>query len=356
VRESRFTSPRWFRLFACAGIVLAATVASLTADLKADDKDKEKPAAIIVPTRSPGNVFGDEESEFKFRVVTPRAVKGRVTWRLAEGTATIKTGEVDLNTNANAPADVSFKIAVPPVKDGVVLPTQLTLNVIEDNQTKPLASFAQDVWVFPKNAFADRSEWLKKLKITLYDPKGDTAKVLTAAMVPFEEARDVDAVAVVKEGVVIVGEGTSFKDERGLAGALLKLPIAGVVVLVLAPSSGEVLIPGVGGPAGGIEDMSFRREIVRKLDKRLDPNGWLPDGKVVASSVTVKMGEEAVGGEVAAGAGGWPWVEVRSDSGKGRWAFCGLGVIAKWDAGPTPRFLFVRMLEYLTDSETEKPN
>jgi hypothetical protein len=344
-------------LLACAAGVLAATLAAVSDPLQADDEDKdqEKHAAAIVRTRAPGNVFGEEESEFKFRVETQRAVKGRVTWRLAVGTATVKAGEVDLNADANAPADVSFKIAVPPVKDGVVLQTQLTVNVLEDKQTKPLASFAQDVWVFPKDAFADRSEWLKNLKITLYDPKGDTAKVLTAAKVPFEEARDVDALAAVKEGVVIVGEGVSFKDERGLAGVLHKLPSAGVVVLILAPSGGEVTIPGVGGPAGGLEDVSLRREIVRKLDKRLDPGGWLPDGKVIASSVTIKMGEETVGGEVSSGPGGWPWIEARAQTGKGRWAFCGVGIIAKWDAGPTPRFLFVRMLEYLTDSETEKP-
>lgn len=347
---------RCFRSLAGAAFILAIITAVSPAEVKADEKEKEKPAAVIVPTRAPGNVFGDEEHDFKFRIESQRAVKGRMVWRLATGTATVKTGEVDLDANANAPADVAFKITIPPVKDGVVFQTQLTLSVIEEKQAAPLATFMQDVWVFPKDPFADRKAWLKKLKITLYDSKGATSKILTAAMVPFEEARDVDAVAAVKEGVVIVGEGLSFKDERGLATALHKLPSAGVVVLVLAPSDGEVLIPGVGEGANGLDDITFRRHIVRKLDKRLDPDGWLPDGKIIASSATVKMGEEVISGVVAAGADGWPWIEAHSQNGKGRWVFCGLGVIAKWEAGPTPRFLFTRMLEYLTDSETEKPN
>lgn len=324
-----------FRLLAGACVILAAVLASAADEPKKDDKEKEKPAVAVAPTGAPGNVFGDEVHEFKFRVEVQRASKGRIAWRVAAGTATVKAGEVEYAATADAPAVVSIKVAVPPVKDGVVLHTRLTLSAIEDKQPKPVATYEQDLWVFPKDPFADRTEWVKKLKVTLYDPKGDTAKVLTAAKVPFEEARDVDAVIAVKEGVLLVGEGLSFKDERGLTAALHKLAADGRTVLILAPASGEVMIPGVGGPAAGFEDLSFRREIVRKLDKRLDPDGWPPDGKAVASSVVVKMGDDTTGGVVEAGPGGWPWVEARATAGKGRWALCGLGVIAKWDAGPT---------------------
>ena len=66
-----------------------------------------------------------------------------------------------------------------------------------------------------------------------------------------------------------------------------------------------MIVPGIGGPAG-LEDLTFRREIVRKLDKRLDPDGWPPDGKVVASSVTIQEGRRRRRG--------------RSDAGRGRLA------------------------------------
>lgn len=343
------------RLPAAACALLAVALTATGAGPRKDDKEKDAPAVAVVPTACPGNVFGDEVHEFKFRIDAQRASAGRVVWRVAAGTATVKAGEVAYTAAAGAPAAVTIAVAVPPVKDGVVLHTRLTLSVVEDKQAEPAAAFAQDLWVFPKDPFAGRTEWLKKLKITLYDPKGDTAKVFAAAKVPFEEARDVDAVAALKEGVLVVGEGLSFKDERGLSAALPKLAAAGLTVLILAPAGGEVVIPGVGGPAAEFGELSFRREIVRKLDKRLDPDGWPPDGKAVASSVVVKMGDDATAGVVEAGPGGWPWVEARARAGGGRWALCGLGVIAKWEAGPTPRFLFARMLEHLTDSETEQP-
>jgi hypothetical protein len=314
----------------------------------------EKPDATVAATKTRGNVFSGVENDFQFKVEAAKAVKGRAVWRVAAGAATVKTGEVAIDAAPGAPATVPVKFAVAEFDKPAILPTKLTVTVYADGQAKPVATYEQDLWVFPKDAFADKSEWLKKLKINLYDPtaKGATTKVLEAAKIPFEQLRSVEAVEGVTEGTVVIGEGVSFKEEKGLAAALQKLAAGGRAVLILAPSEGEVIVPGLGGPAG-LEDLTFRREIVRKLDKRLDPDGWPPDGKAVASSIKIKSGDDGVTGEVTAGPGGWPWVEAKY--GKGRWAVCGLGVIAKWDDGPTPRFFFARLLEYLTDSETEQP-
>jgi len=298
----------------------------------------------IVAVAAPGNAFGDAVTPFAFRVEAQNAVKGRLTWRLATGTATIKSGEAELAAGANA-----IKIAIPPVKDGVVLAAKLTLAAIETGKAKPTATLERDVWIFPQSPFADRGEWLKKLKISLFDPKGATAKLFDAEKIPFEEVRDVDAVAALKGGLLIVGEGVAFGDEKGLAAALHKHAAGGGTVLCLAPASGELAIPGIGSTPGELEDLTFTRGIVRKLDQRLDADGWLPDGKAIASTLTVKKGDDSAVGEIAPGPGGWTWAEANYGSGKGRWAICGLAIVAKWEAGPTPRFLFARMLEYLTD-------
>lgn len=320
---------------------------------RADDAKKaEKPDVGIVPVRAPGNVFGDGESAFRYRVEAGRAIKGRVTWRLASGTATIKAGEVALAAGPDAPADIAIKIPVPPVKDGVVLPTKLTVSVIEEKQIKASATLERDVWIFPPSAFADRTEWLKKLKITLYDPKGATEKLFTAEKIPFGEVRGVADIEAIKEGLLIVGEGIALDGEKGLGIALKKAASSGLTVLCLAPASGELAIPGLGS-AVDLEELTFRKDIVRKLDKRLDADGWPPDGQAIASTLTVKKGDDSAVGEVAAGPGGWPWVEARS--GTGRWAVCGYAIVAKWEAGPTPRYFFARMLEYLTDSKMEPP-
>lgn len=293
------------------------------------------PAATITPAPLKRNVFGDVEAVLRFRVEATRAVKGRVVWRVAEGSATVKVGEIDITATANAPADIVLKIAVPLVKDGVVAHWKLTVSVVEPDQRSPTATFEQDLWAFPRDPFAGRSAWLKKLRVSLFDPKGDTAKVLTAANVPFEQLQSADAVAGLKADVLVVGEGASFKDEKSLAAVLPKLAAAGVRVLILAPADGELVVPGIGA-ADGFDELAFRRDAVRRLDKRLDSNGWWAEARTLAANGAV-------------GTSGWPWAEARATGG-GRWVFCGLPLVANWDAHPAPRFLFARVLEYLTDS------
>lgn len=341
------TIARW--LAAVALLVVARPTAA------EDEKDAKNPPAAVVkiaPIAATRSVFGDREVEFKVRVTAPRAIEGRAVWRLALGTATVKAGEVALAAGPDAPATVALKLPIPPVKDGVVLHTRLTVSAT-DAKGAAVATFEQDLWVFPTNPFADRATWLKSLKLSLYDPAGATAKVLTAADVPFDAVRDVDNLAGVKEGVLVVGEGVSFAEEKGLAAALEKLVAGGVVVLCLAPSAGEIVVPGLGGPAGGVRELSFRQDVVSRLDKRLDPDGG-PGGKAVASSLVVKPAGEGVVAEVTPGAAGWAWVEGRYDPGKGRLAVCGLAVVAKWEAGPTPRYLLARMLEHLTEPDQPK--
>jgi hypothetical protein len=328
-----------------AGVAMTAAFAVAVAS----GQDARKSGAIA-PTRAPGNVFGGEDVELRFRVAGPRPEGGRAVWRVALGTATVKAGEVPLGAG-----DITVKFAAPDVKDGIVLPLKLTLSVVAAGQASPAVTLEHDLTVFPRDPFAGRAGWLKGLDLRLFDPKGDTTKVLTAAKVPFEEVRTADALADVKAGVVVVGEGASFKDERGLGAALQKLAAGGVAVLVLAPADGELPVPGLGGPAGGFAEVALRREMVRRLDKRLDPDGWAGDGPTVARSLAVKAGDDGLVAEVAGGAGGWSWAETRQDPGQGRWLFCGLAVVAKWDAGPTPRFLFARMLEHLTGPEPGHP-
>ncbi len=316
--------------------------------------DEPKPVASIVAVRAPGNVFGGQETEFQFTVESRKAIEGRVTWRLASGTATVTSGEIELTAAPDAPAKATIKLAVPPVKDGTIFAMKLTVSAIEAGQAKPAAEFAREVYSFPKDPFFERGDWLKKLKLALYDPPGNTNKLLSAATVPFDEVRTVEALGELKDGVLLIGEGTSFKEERGLSAALEKLAASGIVVLCLAPAEGELAIPGLAGPRGEQHELSFRRDIFRTLDKRLDPDAWTVEPKSAGTSVGVKSAEGSAVGEIAP-VGGWNWVEARYRPGKGRWAVCGHAVVSRWETGPSPRFLLVRMLEYLTDPGFEKP-
>lgn len=346
--------PRLPRLFMLCGTLISVLFSGshLASGKPAED---EKPAATIKAVKGKGAVFGGETVEFRFRIEVHAALKGKVVWRLAAGSATLAARELELDAKPNAPAEVVVKLEMPPTKDGAVFQTRLTVSAVETGARKPAAVFEGDVWIFPKNPFSDRTQWLKSLKISLYDPKGDTTRLFIVSDIPFDAPRDLDALAKVTEGLVIVGEGVAFKDEKGLDAALHKLAAVGRSVLCLAPSAGTIGIPSLEGLAGSERELTFRRDVVKLLDKRLTPDGWPTDEKAIASTLVVKGGEEGKSvGEVTVNTAGWQWSEVRFTGG-GHWAVCGAAVVTRWDDGPIARYLLTRLLERMTEPDPEQP-
>lgn len=310
----------------CLGLtlLLAYPAAAAEADL------------AIAPVRASSNVFGDREVEYSFRVSAKKALRGRLMWNYKIGLATVAARDAELSVDPEKPAEIVFKLPVPPVKDGVIVASRLSLAAFEGKGNPPAAEFGLDIWIFPTDPFVGRVEWLKSLKLHLYDPPQSTAKVMTALNVPYEEIQNPAAIADLAEGVLIVGEGVSFKDVPGLGEVLLGRAAAGVTVLCLAPADGSLPVPD----GAGWKSLSFIRDVTRTLDKRLEAT--LP-----ARTLKLKPEADALTAEVADN--GWPWAEARTP-GSGRWAFCGYPIVARWNDSPTPRYMFTRILERLTDT------
>jgi hypothetical protein len=302
------------------------------------------------------NVFAETKVGFHFEVKTKDAFKGSVAWTLADaGTKRIfpqGRGETAIAASADKPALAKIPLVIPPLHPGVVLQAQLTVSVLADG--KPEAVFEKTMWIFPTDPFVHRMKWLEELKIALFDPdpKSRTAEALKSLKVPFEEVRNPAALSELKEGLVLVGEGVSFKDEPALAEALVQAASRGLAVLCLAPSAGMLPLPGADNdlPAPGTFVL-HRQDIIARLDKRLDAHAWAPDNQVLASSLVHRAEEGKVVGEMVGGAKGWPWLQVDYPGTKGRLVLCGFGIISRWESSPTPRFLFARLLEHMTDRE-----
>jgi hypothetical protein len=315
---------------------------------------QEGTAATILPAIPQTNLFGGKDANtprevsFPLMVSTPRAFKGHVSWTFAIGNAPIQSAEVPLANAPGKPTRIILPLRVPFVREGLVVKGKLVVDLLSQDQRTPVAHYEQPLWIFHPQPFAQRQAWLKDLKIILYDPRETTAPVLKKMDIPFEEAPNLSSLSEIKSGLILVGEGVSFEDERELPELLVKAAARGVPVLCLAPAKGMLPLPGMEDNAlPSAQSVALHRgDIIAQLDKRLDIRGWPPDGRAIASALAVKAVEGNVVAEVTDGTSGWPWLEI-AYAREGRLVVCGFGLMSHWEAGPAPRYFFARLLERL---------
>ena len=127
---------------------------------------------------------------------------------------------------------------------------------------------------------------------------------------------------------------------------MVRTAARGLPVVCLAPAAGTMPVPGVGDNRLPRPTAIFLRQsdAIAALDKRLD-TAWPPDGKAVTSRIELKASRFGVTGEVTTGDDGWPWLEAVFAE-RGRLLVCGFALVAKWESGPTPRYLLGNMLSY----------
>jgi len=292
-------------------------------------------------------VFGGAEGDVSFIATARRPFEGRVGWAVAYKQRTLVRRELAFAVGPAKEQALRIHVAVPDVRPGVIVP--LTLSVAFTDGDGTAASHEKQLWVFPRDPFTDRRQWLKGLGIRLFDPEGRTGKVLEAMKIPFAATANPETLLAVDRGLILIGEGLSFDDYRGVPEIMARAAAKGLPVLCLAPSGGELPVPGAEAAAlpAPSRIVLRRRDVIADLDKRLDRDGWPPDGEIVASSVALTADRRIVAARVARGQGGWPWLELHYPAGRGRLLLCGFAIIRKWDTGPAPRFLFARLLERL---------
>ena len=353
--------PKMHLWSACCLVLALALAFSSSHALAQDDK-------VTLELREKWtNLTADSKTNFNLTVKAPAAFKGKVVWTFADaGTKNVfprGRGEAPIAVDAKKSAEVKIPLDVPGVNDGVVLQGQLIVKVYADGKAEPEMSDERMLWIFADDPFFNRAKWFEGLKITLFDsdPKSKTGealktlKSLKGLKTPFEEVRNPAALADLKDGVLVIGEGVSFKDEAGLAEAMVQAAGRGVPVLCLAPKDGSLPLPGAdnGVPAPG--SMTFlRQDIISKLDKRFDAAAWAPDNQVVARSLAVKAEDGKVIAEGVGGDKDWPWLQLDYPDKKGRLVVLGFPIIQRWENSPTPRYLLARVLEHVTELSTSE--
>ncbi len=320
-------------LIVLAGIVMTQTV--LADDVRID----------VLQAWS--NVFAESESKWTFRIQTDSEWNGDVHWQVSILQRRVASGERQVAATRDKPAEISHSMRWPDVKDGTV--TQAELRFVAGQ-----AEISKAIWIFPRDPFAGRSEWVKNLKLSVFDPAGETCEKLESLAVPFARVRSLNALTDLDNGLLIVGEQIEFEKHADLMDSLLAVARKGVPVLCLASASGQLNWPQDDASILGIQ--LRRSDVVRDLDKRLDFMAWAPGRSPQVAGLRILAKRDAVVAEVSDESSAWPWCELmvrgstQAEQRSTQVIWVGFGLNKVWDESPTPRYLLSRLLERLADS------
>lgn len=299
--------------------------------------------------------FADREVAVKATIGSVAPWKGRIVWGLINADKiTLVRGEVAAECDADKKVEVAIPLKWPSVKAGAILPTRLTLALVTDGAKEPALVQDSPLWIYSVDPFHERRKWLEDLRVGIYDPIGATAERLNQDKLSFEKIETLAGLADYGARVLMVGEGVSFREERGLAEELVAAAERGVAVICLAPSGGDLPVPSRDGRQAAPTGLLLQQnESISRLDKRLDAVQW---GRVPAKPLyslqLLREGSQVVA-DVSPGDEGWSWLEMRfpppdQKAASGRCVVCCFPLIKHWDESPTPRFLLARLLEYVT--------
>lgn len=266
----------------------------------------------------------------------------RLMWHLRNNTRTIARGEAEV-----AAGVARVALPVPPVHPGIVLPTQLDLNIV-DAARAVLVADTRDVAVCAAEPFVPSAARDAEPAVDLYDPAGRTAAALEATGYPVRSLRSLAAHRPAERDLLILGEGLDLAAERGFAAQLDDLLQQGARVLCLAPAAGTLPLPALqhtsrrgAGQRVAFEDASW----LQALDPRLDP--------VPVAGFGLRMGRADILAEFDAQHG--PWAVLDQRVGAGRLLIVRAQLLGGWDAAPAPRYLFKALVKELGEPPGQGP-
>lgn len=238
-------------------------------------------------------------------------------------------------------------IQLPTLNENVTLAAELQISWSEDGQAY---RDKRAITIYSDDPFSSKQRLFEQADIQLFDPVGNTAERLDAHEIPYSVLSNLSAIESTNKGIVLVGEGISFQKQKQLAETLLLAAQRGLQVLCLAPSEGDFPL--------AIEDAKQlirprrlvleSRSFVRRYDKHFD---ILPDPPLF--TLAARRDHVVISAENVQH--GWSWLSmdfepVQPEWPTGRLLLCGSRIIARWEIGPVPRYLFIHLLQELTES------
>lgn len=308
----------------------------------------------IEPVERWSNVFAGEEITHSFLLPTRVGVGRAVGWSVVVETAVIARRETAAHRNADGKSVLTVQFRLPQGESRAVLPVLIVV-ALGNREV-----IAKRLWMYPRSPFEDPLPGVNPGELVLFDPHDKTADRWKQLPLKFRVQENVDALAKITSGVVVIGEGVSFREYRGLPRIIGRLARSGVKVLCLAPVGGSLSLAGNSEahrqagelPAAPRSLVLKQADVLADFDKRLDYVDWRGEKSPVGSRLQLGNKAGRISAKTTNGADGWSWLEAEYPGG-GRIVVSGFHCIEHWDAGPAARHALWRILAYVSRDSDE---
>ncbi|MBA4368147.1 MAG: hypothetical protein C0403_10985, partial [Desulfobacterium sp.] len=310
------------------------------------------PFPLEVKSTSTTTIFAESEHRHHFRIATMKPLSGDLIARIAAGNRTLALFEEHIDISASATASFSIPFKTPAVKPGIIQPLDLTVSLAGSSSADPVEIFCQRLWIFHRDIFADKHEWLSGLNIILYDPAGKTGRMFAELSLPIPKTANFNVISKNKHDIVLTGENTDLNEK--MTSELLKLAAAGAKILCLDPRKFQLSFnPAIEGKDDALPPSLhfYERERIVKLDKRLDASLWWDSGLPDKSIQMKTTSPETININVKKSKSPWVWCEIHFPDCHGRLIVTTLPLSDRMDRNPTPRYLFFAILKSFEQRE-----
>ncbi len=339
------------RLFGAVLVLLFTGIAANACDPLAD-----KPAVQVALAHPWTNLFAGRSTKVDCVITSQQARDATLFWSLSVDRAVIARGEQAVALLPDQPETALLELQIPDVREGLILPATLQLDVHPRAGVPKLEPVTNSValQVFSPDATAQRNEWLKSLDIVLFDPAKRTADAFKRSGIPCRIA-DEPRCHELTNGLVIYGEGIEPSQLAATWQAANEAAESGRQVITLSS-------PGISLPSEDVLESRNQsllsvalhgREMITKLDQNLDAKLWPTPGRLVTSSLQMTSKDDVPQVQFRNDENGWHWLDVRYHSG-GRLVWLGFGIIESWDATPAARYLLLRIFEHVSKQQNKE--
>lgn len=292
------------------------------------------------------NVTAGEEIKLVFRL--PRDVReGEIIgWSVAVDSAVIIRRETKVRNDGNGNPRLSLSFCLPEGEPRMIVP--VTIRISFDDRDV----LAKQLWLYPSDPFRNPVPSFKADQLVLFDPSQTTAARWREASLQFHEQPNAEALSDLDDGVLVIGEGVSFREYRGLSRLIGQAARRGVNVLCLAPSEGTFVLADADDTRNHeiASLLLARADVLSSFDKHLDFLDWRGPSPVNGTTIQFASSSQQMSATFVLDGTGWPWLAAEYRGG-GRVVIACFHCIEHWDSGPAPRHALWHLL-----AETARPS